>query len=114
MAPRTVIRRHVMPSLTTPLAVETGLRLSFSIILISGINFLGFGTKPPNPSWGVMVNENRLGLATNYWGVLAPAIMLAILAVGTNVFADALARIAFGGGESEETPAVAGLELAKS
>ena len=114
MAPRTVIRRHVMPSLTTPLAVETGLRLSFSIILISGINFLGFGTKPPNPSWGVMVNENRLGLATNYWGVLAPAIMLAILAVGTNVFADALARIAFGGGESEETPAVAGLELVKS
>jgi peptide/nickel transport system permease protein len=114
MAPRTVIRRHVMPSLTTPLAVETGLRLSFSIILISGINFLGFGTQPPNPSWGVMVNENRLGLATNYWGVLAPAIMLAILAVGTNVFADALARIAFGGGESEETPAVAGLELVKS
>ncbi len=114
MAPRTVIRRHIMPSLTTPLAVEIGLRLSFSIILIAGLNFLGFGTQPPNPSWGVMVNENRLGLATNYWGVLAPAIVLAILAVGTNVFADALARVAFGGGEAEETPAVASLELAAS
>jgi peptide/nickel transport system permease protein len=114
VAPRTVIRRHIMPSLTTPLAVEIGLRLSFSIILIAGLNFLGFGTQPPNPSWGVMVNENRLGLATNYWGVLAPAIVLAILAVGTNVFADALARVAFGGGEAEETPAVASLELAAS
>ena len=41
--PRTVIRRQVMPSLTTPLAVESGLRLSFSIILIAGLNFLGFG-----------------------------------------------------------------------
>jgi peptide/nickel transport system permease protein len=108
--PRTVIRRHVMPSLTTPLAVECGLRLSFSIILISGLNFLGFGTQPPNPSWGVMVNENRLGLATNFWGVLAPAILLAVLAVGTNVFADALARVAFGDGNAEETPLVAALE----
>jgi peptide/nickel transport system permease protein len=112
--PRTVIRRHVMPSLTTPLAVEVGLRLSFSIILIAGINFLGFGTQPPNPSWGVMVNENRLGLATNYWGVLAPAILLAILAVGTNVLADALARVAFGEGGTEETPAVTALAMAAS
>jgi peptide/nickel transport system permease protein len=112
--PRTVIRRHIMPSLTTPLAVECGLRLSFSIILIAGLNFLGFGTQPPNPSWGVMVNENRLGLATNYWGVLAPAILLAILAVGTNVFADALARAAFGGERGEETPAVTTLELTTS
>ena len=112
--PRTVIRRHIMPSLTTPLAVECGLRLSFSIILIAGLNFLGFGTQPPNPSWGVMVNENRLGLATNYWGVLAPAILLAILAVGTNVFADALARVAFGGEHGEETPAATALELTAS
>jgi peptide/nickel transport system permease protein len=112
--PRTVIRRHVMPSLTTPLAVEAGLRLSFSIILIAGINFLGFGTQPPNPSWGVMVNENRLGLATNYWGVLAPAILLAILAVGTNVFADSLARVAFGEGGAEETPTVTALSMAAS
>jgi peptide/nickel transport system permease protein len=58
----------------------------------------------------VMVNENRLGLATNYWGVLAPAILLAILAVGTNVFADALARVAFGGSDAEEAPVVALLE----
>ncbi|MDT5148670.1 MAG: peptide/nickel transport system permease protein [Mycobacterium sp.] len=109
--PRTVITRHIMPSLTTPLAVESGLRLSFSIILIAGLNFLGFGTQPPNPSWGVMVNENRLGLATNYWGVLAPAIVLAILAVGTNVFADALARVAFGGERGEDAPSVTTLEL---
>jgi peptide/nickel transport system permease protein len=94
--------------------VEGGLRLSFSIILIAGLNFLGFGTQPPNPSWGVMVNENRLGLATSYWGVLAPAIVLAILAVGTNVFADALARVAFGGEDGEEVPVATALELTKA
>jgi peptide/nickel transport system permease protein len=101
--PRKVILRHVLPSLTTPLAVETGLRLSFSIVLISGLNFLGFGAQPPNPSWGVMVNENRVGLAANPWGVLAPAIVLAMLAIGVNMFVDALARASFGEDRGDET-----------
>ena len=46
--------------------------------------------------------------------MLAPAILLAILAVGTNVFADALARVAFGGERGEETAAVTALELTTS
>ena len=39
-----------------------------------------------------MVNENRLGLGANPWGVMAPAILLGLLAVGTNTLADAIAR----------------------
>lgn len=93
---RTVIARHVLPSLSTPLAVEAGIRLSFSIVIISGLNFLGFGVEPPDPSWGVMINENRLGMPSNPWGVVAPAAILGVLAVGTNLFADAFARAAFG------------------
>jgi peptide/nickel transport system permease protein len=101
--PRRVIARQVFPSLVTPLAVEAGLRLFFSIILIAGLAFLGFGVQPPNPSWGVMINENRLGMAGNVWGVLAPAIVLAVLAVGVNLFTDALARAAFGEDRAEQT-----------
>lgn len=100
---RTVLARHVLPNLTTPLMVELGLRLSYSIVLIAGLSFLGFGAAPPAPDWGVMVNENRIGLATNPWGVLAPAILLALLAVGTNTFADAIARANLGETRGEET-----------
>lgn len=100
--PRTIIARQIAPSLVTPLMVEAGLRLSFSIVIISGLNFLGFGTKPPDPSWGVMINENRLGMAGNMWGVVAPAAVLAVLAVGTNIFADAIARAALGEERAEE------------
>lgn len=94
--PRKVMVRHVLPSLSTPLAVEAGLRLSAAIVIIAGLNFLGFGVQPSEPSWGVMINENRLGMASNPWGVLAPALVLALLAIGANLFTDALARSAFG------------------
>jgi len=97
-----VIRRQVLPMLLTPLMVEAGLRLSYSIVMIAGLSFLGLGTPPPNPDWGVMVNENRIGLASNVWGVLAPALILAILAIGTNTFADAIARANFGEDRAEE------------
>jgi peptide/nickel transport system permease protein len=98
--PRVVIRRHVVPSLLSPLMVESALRLSFSIILVAGLSFLGLGSQPPNPDWGVMINENRVGIAANPWGVLAPAILLAALAVGTNMFSDAIARANLSGGRT--------------
>jgi peptide/nickel transport system permease protein len=98
--PRTVIRRHVVPSLISPLMVESALRLSFSIILVAGLAFLGLGAQPPTADWGLMINENRVGIAANPWGVLAPAILLAALAVGTNMFSDAVARANLGGGRT--------------
>lgn len=101
LPPRTVLRRHVLPNLTTPLMVEAGLRLSWSIVVIAGLSYLGFGVQPPTADWGVMISENQLGLSSNPWGVLAPAILLALLAVGVNTFADAIARANLGdvGGE---------------
>ena len=111
--PRKVMRRHVVPNLITPLMVEAGLRLSYSIILVSGLSFLGLGTAPPNPDWGVMVNENRLGLSSNFWGVLAPAILLALLAVGTNTFADAIARANLGEERGEEAVIASALATVK-
>lgn len=101
--PRTVMARHVLPSLSTPLAVEAGLRLSAAIVIISGLNFLGFGVEPSEPSWGVMIDENRLGMPSNPWGVVAPALVLALLAIGTNLFTDAFARAAFGENRAEST-----------
>ena len=100
-----IMRREILPNLATPLLVETGLRLSYSIIIISGLSFLGFGVQPPDPDWGIMINENRLGLSLNSWGVLAPSILIALLAVGTNTFSDAVAIAGFGEERGEEAVA---------
>lgn len=94
--PARVMRQEVVPSLITPLMVETGLRMTYSIIIIAGLSFVGFGLQPPAPNWGLMINENRIGLTENYWPVLAPALLVALLTVGLNTFTDAIARVALG------------------
>jgi peptide/nickel transport system permease protein len=43
-----------------------------------------------------MIQENRIGLSLNVWAVAAPAILIALLTIGTNTFTDAVARVAIG------------------
>ena len=94
--PTRVITQEILPNLVSPLMVELGLRLTYSIVIIAGLSFLGFGQQPPAASWGLMISENRIGLQSNPWAVIVPAALIAMLAIGTNLFADALARVAIG------------------
>lgn len=93
---RQVITREILPNLISPLMVELGLRLTFSIIIMAGLSFLGFGLQPPSPNWGAMINENRIGLIGNAWAVIAPIVLLVLLTVGMNTFTDAVARASLG------------------
>lgn len=96
MRPFAVMRKEILPNLISPITVESGLRLTYSIIIIAGLAFLGFGQPPPAPNWGYMINENQIGLALNPWAVIVPAALIALLTVGTNIFTDAIARVAIG------------------
>jgi peptide/nickel transport system permease protein len=91
-----IMRKEILPNLIAPLMVEAGLRLTYSIIIMAGLAFLGFGQAPPAANWGTMINENRVGLPLNPWAVIAPAALIAVLTIGTNTFTDAIARVAIG------------------
>ena len=96
MRPAKVMMKEIMPNLVSPLMVEVGLRLTYSIVIIAGLAFLGFGQQPPASNWGSMINENRIGLALNPWAVIVPAALIALLTIGMNTFTDAVARVAIG------------------
>jgi len=96
MPPAKVMWKEIMPNLVSPLMVEAGLRLTYSIVIMAGLAFLGFGPPPPAASWGMMINENREGLSLNPWAVVVPALLIALLTIGTNTFTDAVARVAIG------------------
>lgn len=87
-----VLRREVLPNIARPIAADVGLRCTWSVLLIAGVNFLGLGMQPPAADWGLMVSENRAGmdLDLNPASVLVPAIMLGVLTVAINLISDAL------------------------
>ena len=93
---RRIMVREILPNLISPLMVEIGLRLTYSIVIIAGLAFLGFGQPPPAANWGTMINENRSGLVLNPWAVIVPAALIALLTIGTNTFTDAVARVSIG------------------
>jgi peptide/nickel transport system permease protein len=97
-----ILLGEILPNITSPLMVEASLRLTYSIGLIAGLSFLGFGLQPPAADWGLMINENRQALTIQPWGAAAPVIAIALLTIGTSLVGDGLARAAIGidrGGE---------------
>src|SRR5207247_1376952 len=96
MRPVKVMGKEILPNLISPLMVEAGLRLTYSIVIMAGLAFLGFGQPPPAANWGTMINENRVGLPPNPWAVIVPAVLIALLTIGTNTFTDAIARVTIG------------------
>jgi peptide/nickel transport system permease protein len=93
---RRVLVSEILPNITGPLMVELGLRFTYSIGFVAALSFLGLGIQPPTPDWGLMINENRIGLTVQPWPVLLPVLAIGVLTVGTNLVADGFARASAG------------------
>jgi peptide/nickel transport system permease protein len=93
---RRIIFGELLPNVSSPLLVEIGLRLTYSIGLVAALSFLGFGLQPPRADWGLMINENRLALTVQPWGVVLPILAIGLLTVGSNLVTDGIARAAIG------------------
>jgi peptide/nickel transport system permease protein len=89
-----IVFGELLPNVTSPLLVEIGLRLTYSIGLVAALSFLGFGLQPPTADWGLMINENRLSITVQPWAVLLPVLAIGLLTVGTNLITDGIARAA--------------------
>ncbi len=93
---RRIIANELLPNVTSPLLVEFGLRMTYSIGLVAAVSFLGLGLQPPAADWGLMINENRGSLTVQPWAVIAPIIAIAIFTIGINLITDAFAKAAIG------------------
>ncbi|TYK51379.1 ABC transporter permease [Actinomadura decatromicini] len=93
LSSRHILMREVLPSVTSPLMVEIGLRLMWSVVGLASLSFLGFGVQPPASDWGLMVSENKDGLAIQPLAVFIPAVCVALFTIGGNLFAEGAARV---------------------
>jgi peptide/nickel transport system permease protein len=86
----TIIRVHILGNVLGPIFVYATSLVSVSMILASGLSFLGLGTKPPDAEWGLMLNTLRTAIYTQPWVAALPGAMIFIVSIGFNLFSDGL------------------------
>jgi peptide/nickel transport system permease protein len=81
---------EILPNMIRPVLADFGLRFVFIVLLLAGLSFLSLGVQPPDADWGSLVRENIAGLSEGAPAVLMPALAIASLTIGVNLWIDNL------------------------
>ena len=86
----TIVRVHVLGNVLGPIFVYATSLIAVSLILASGLSFLGLGVKPPEPEWGLMLNTLRTAIYTQPLVAALPGAMIFITSIAFNLLSDGL------------------------
>ena len=87
-----ILLREILPSVTGPVLSAFALYLTYGIIFVATLSFLGLGAQPPSSDWGLMVAESRTFISFNPWATIVSALGIAGLSVAFTLLADAVSR----------------------
>lgn len=85
-----LIRRHILPNVLSPVIVLATLDMGSTILAISGLSFLGLGAQPPNPEWGAMLNDGLPYMYMAPWVMIFPGLAILITVLAFNMMGDGL------------------------
>lgn len=88
-----IILRHILPNTISPILVQATVDMGTVILAMGGLAFLGLGTQPPNPDWGLMVSEGRSFILDQWWISTFPGIAIFIVVLAFNLLGDTLRDI---------------------
>jgi ABC-type dipeptide/oligopeptide/nickel transport system permease subunit len=83
---------HVLPNILPRLIVQASVTFALAIVIEASLSFLGLGTQPPDPSWGLMLNNARNYLHNAPWLALYPGLAIALSVLSFNLLGDALSE----------------------
>ena len=86
--PLTIMRVHVLGNVLGPIFVYATSLISVCMILAAGLSFLGLGTRPPEPEWGLMLNTLRTAIYLNPWVAALPGAMIFTVSICFNLLSD--------------------------
>jgi peptide/nickel transport system permease protein len=89
----TIIGRHILPNTLSPLIVQATISFPVAILAEAALAYLGLGTQPPHPSWGLMLRESQAFLAADPWFAIFPGGAIALTVLGLNLLGDGLRDI---------------------
>ncbi len=85
-----LLTRHVLPNAAPPIIVQTSISLAFAVLAEAALSFLGLGTQPPNPSWGLMLAEGRGFIDLAWWLAFFPGMAIFVTVLCFNLLGDGL------------------------
>jgi peptide/nickel transport system permease protein len=88
--PLTIMRVHVLGNVLGPIFVYATSLISVCMILGAGLSFLGLGTRPPEPEWGLMLNTLRTAIYSQPMVAALPGVMIFLTSISFNLFSDGL------------------------
>lgn len=88
--PGRIMLRHLFPNALAPVIVSVAFAIPSAMLAEATLSFLGFGIKPPTPTWGVMILEGFVHVTSTPWPVLLPAFCIAIVMLAFTFLGDGL------------------------
>jgi peptide/nickel transport system permease protein len=87
-----ILFRTILPNIISPILVQAPIAASRAILLEASLSFLGLGTQPPTPSWGLMVSESRNYMYAAPWYGVFPGALIAVTVLALNGVSDVVRR----------------------
>jgi len=86
---RRIIFRHILPNVMNTMMVVFSLQVGVAVIIEASLSFLGVGVPPPEPSWGLMMAQERESLMEGkWWLAVFPGICITMLVLSANMLGD--------------------------
>jgi ABC-type dipeptide/oligopeptide/nickel transport system permease subunit len=85
-----IIFRHIAPNIMAPVIVLATLGFATAILIGASVSYLGLGSSPPTPEWGVMVSEGRSLLQRAWWLSTMPGLAIMLTVIALNLLGDSL------------------------
>ncbi|MDO4806189.1 MAG: ABC transporter permease [Coriobacteriales bacterium] len=85
-----IIMRHIFPNSVASIVVYSTMNIGGAILTESALSFLGMGVVPPDPSWGIMIQDGQTYLATQPWLMIMPGIAILTTVLAFTLLGDGL------------------------
>lgn len=83
-----IIRRHILPNVMSPLVVQVSLALGFSMLAEAALSFLGLGVRPPQSSWGAMLQNAYGSISLAPFLAIPPGVAIMFTVLAFNLLGD--------------------------
>jgi peptide/nickel transport system permease protein len=88
-----IILRHILPNTISAILVQATVDLGTVILAMGGLAFLGLGTQPPSPDWGLMISDGRTYILEQWWISTFPGLAIFVIVLAFNMVGDTLRDI---------------------